>query len=356
MSSINSLILGRAKYLPPSSISQVVFRSLKLVFSKFLLSIGLLFLLSACSDNNNTVEIKLGHGLDTQHPVHLGMQYMADKLVRLSNGEMKIDIYPNQQLGSERQTLELLQIGSVGMTKVSAAVLENFAPNVKVLSLPYIFINKDHAHRVMDSDIGRDLLTESERFWLRGLTFYDAGSRSYYSIDKPILSPDDLVGMKIRVQPSVTAMSMVRAMGGAPTPIAWGELYTALQQGVVDGAENNPPSFYYSRHYEVARYFSLNEHTWVPDVLMISTHLWDRLTKQQQKWLQQAADASAIEQRKLWAIANQDALAAVKAAGVEVIYPDKKPFADAVQDLLNTYTQEPQVYQYIQRIREVAND
>lgn len=351
-----SILCYRTAVLLSSTWRCAILHSIQLINAKRILSIGTIVLLSACADNKSTVEIKLGHGLDTQHPVHLGMQYMADELARASGGEMQIDIYPNQQLGSERQTLELLQIGSVGMTKVSAAVLENFAPNVKVLSLPYIFISKEHAHRVMDSNIGRDLLTESEPFWLRGLVFYDAGSRSYYSVDKPIRSPDDLIGMKVRVQPSVTAMRMVRAMGGAPTPIAWGELYTALQQGVVDAAENNPPSFFYSRHYEVAKYFSLNEHTAVPDVLMISTHLWDRLTPQQQVWLQQAADASAVKQRQLWAIAEQQALSAVKAAGVEVIYPDKKPFADAVEDLLNTYKQEPQVYQYIERIREAANE
>jgi tripartite ATP-independent transporter DctP family solute receptor len=315
-----------------------------------------LLCLSACTQESEQVEIKLGHGLDTQHPVHLGMEFMATELLKISDGQMKIDIYPNQQLGSERQTLELLQIGSVGMTKVSAAVLENFAPNVKVVSLPYIFTSKEHAHRVMDSQIGRDLLTESEPFWLRGLTFYDAGSRSYYSKNKAIRSPDDLKGMKIRVQPSVTAMNMVKAMGGSPTPIAWGELYTALQQGVVDGAENNPPSFYYSRHYEVCKYFTLNEHTAVPDLLMISTRLWDRLNQQQQSWLQQAADASAVHQRKLWAAAEHEALNAVKAAGVEVIYPDKKPFADAVASLLGEYKDEPQVYQYIQRIQEMSND
>ena len=308
-------------------------------------------LLSACSYQSEQIAIKLGHGLDTQHPVHLGMQFMADELAALSNGSMKIEIYPNQQLGSERQTLELLQIGSVGMTKVSAAVLENFAPNVKVVSLPYIFSSKQHSHAVMDSDIGRDLLTESEPFWLRGLTFYDAGSRSYYSTGKPINSPDDLKGLKIRVQPSVTAMSMVSAMGGSPTPIAWGELYTALQQGVVDGAENNPPSFYYSRHYEVAKNYILNEHTSVPDVLMISTHLWDRLSKQQQTWLQAAADASATHQRKLWAQAEEEALNAVKAAGVNVIYPDKKPFAKAVEAMFEEYKSSPEVYNYIKRIK-----
>jgi tripartite ATP-independent transporter DctP family solute receptor len=325
-------------------------------WAKTLGMIVFLWVVYGCSPGTSKVDIKLGHGLDTQHPVHLGMQYMAEELSRLSNGEMHIDIYPNQQLGSERQTLELLQIGSVGMTKVSAAVLENFAPNVKVVSLPYIFRSKSHAHKVMDSEIGRDLLTESEEFWLRGLTFYDAGSRSYYSTDKAVRSPDDLIGMKIRVQPSVTAMSMVKAMGGSPTPIAWGELYTALQQGVVDGAENNPPSFYYSRHYEVSKYFTLNEHTSVPDVLMISTHLWNRLNGQQQAWLQQAADASAIHQRKLWEDAEKEALDAVIAAGVEVIYPNKQPFADAVEGLLSSYKQEPEVYQYIQRIKEAAND
>ncbi|GBL05966.1 TRAP transporter substrate-binding protein [Glaciecola sp. KUL10] len=311
----------------------------------------MLIVLSACSQQSPQVSIKLGHGLDTQHPVHLGMQFMADELAKSSNGTMKIDIYPNQQLGSERQTLELLQIGSVGMTKVSAAVLENFAPNVKVVSLPYIFSSKAHSHAVMDSDIGRDLLTESEQFWLRGLTFYDAGSRSYYSNDKPINTPDDLKGLKIRVQPSVTAMSMVSAMGGAPTPIAWGELYTALQQGVVDGAENNPPSFYYSRHYEVSKFYSINEHTSVPDVLMISTHLWNRLNEQQQAWLQAAADASSVHQRKLWAEAEEEALNAVKAAGVKVIYPDKKPFADAVQAMFEEYKSSPEVYDYIKRIK-----
>ena len=174
------------------------------------------------------MEIKLGHGLDTQHPVHLAMEYMAEQLHTRSNGQMKLTLFPNQQLGSERQILELLQIGSVGMTKVSAAVLENFAPNVKVLSLPYMFLSKAHAHAVLDGDIGRELLVESEPFFLRGLTFYDAGSRSYYSTQKPIETPDDLSGMKIRVQASVTAMNMVKSMGGSPTPIAWGELYTTL--------------------------------------------------------------------------------------------------------------------------------
>nr|WP_136252040.1 TRAP transporter substrate-binding protein [Ningiella ruwaisensis] len=325
-------------------------------FFRIALILSAVFLLSACERSQSIVEIKLGHGLDTQHPVHQGMEHMAKRLDELSDGNMQISIYPSQQLGTERQTLELLQVGSVGMTKVSAAVLENFAPDMKVFGLPYMFTGLEHAYAVYDGEIGKALLRESEPFYLRGLTYYDAGSRSFYSTDKPIKSPSDLQGMKIRVQPSVTAMNMVRQMGGSPTPIAWGELYTALQQGVVDGAENNPPSFYLSRHYEVSRFYTLNEHTFVPDVLVISTHVWNSLNEQQQKWVQQAADESRLVQRKLWKEAEALALAEVKAAGVTVTYPDKAPFSQAVATMFDNYKDEPKTMYYIQRIRALGEE
>jgi tripartite ATP-independent transporter DctP family solute receptor len=186
------------------------------------------------------------------------MEYMADLVYEKSGGKMRIDIYASSQLGSERENVEMLQIGSLAITKVSAAIMESFAPNYRVLNLPYIFKSKEHTYRVLDSEIGRDILLDGQDFWLRGLTFYDSGSRSFYTKDKPIMHPDDLRGLKIRVMPSPSAVNMMRAMGGSPTPISWGELYTALQGGVVDGAENNPPSFYLSHHFEVCRYYSLN--------------------------------------------------------------------------------------------------
>ncbi len=315
-----------------------------------LLLLGGVILNAACGENTAITRIKLAHGLDTGHPVHQAMEFMAQNLAQTSGGEMRIDIYPNQQLGTERQTLELLQIGSVGMTKVSAAVLENFAPNLKVVSLPYIFRDRAHFFRVLDGEVGKTLLQESEPFWLRGLTYYDAGSRSFYSTAKPIITPADLAGLKIRVQPSATAMKLIRKLGGSPTPIAWGELYTSLQQGVVDGAENNPPSFYLSRHYEVAKYYSINEHTSVPDILVISTHVWHKLSKRQQAWLQAAADKSALRQRQLWARAEEEALAAVVEAGVEVFYPDKALFANKVKTMFDDYREDPHVYRYIERI------
>ncbi len=305
----------------------------------------------SCQNLSQSRSIKLGHGLDVTHPVHKGMVYMAERLAEKSDGRLTIEIYPSQQLGTERQCLELLQIGSLGMTKVSAAVLENFAPVTKVLSLPYMFRGSEHAYAVFDGPIGKELLLASEPFYLRGLCFYDAGSRSFYTKTTPIREPADLEGLKIRVQESVTAINLVRAMGGAPTPISYGELYTALQQGVVDGAENNPPSFYTSRHYEVCKFYSLNEHTMVPDVLLINTSVWRSLSEQEQRWLEEAAQESVVFQRQVWKEDSDKALAEVEKAGVEIIRPIKEPFAEKVQPMLESYRSEPRVWEFIQRIQ-----
>ena len=312
---------------------------------------ALLLSSSSCQQVLEKREIKLAHGLDISHPVHKAMEFMAERVKEKSGGKLTVEIFPSGQLGSERESLELLQIGSLGMTKVSAAVMESFSPTFKVLSLPYIFKDKEHYYRVLEGEIGKELLEDGREFWLRGLTYYDAGSRSFYTTNRPIRKPEDLRGLKIRVQDSNTAISMVNAFGGAATPISWGELYTALQQGVVDGAENNPPSFYLSRHYEVSKYYSLNEHTMVPDILMISTKVWDSLTEQEQQWLMEAVEESVPVQRKLWAEAEQEALDAVEAAGVEIIHPDKEPFAELVEPLYETYKAEPAVYSLIERIQ-----
>ena len=230
----------------------MIFRNTYLSSSIIIISV----LLTACSGSQKGKVLKLAHGLDPSHSVHLGMVYMGERLEEMSDGKLRLEIYPSQQLGAERQCVELLQIGSLAMTKVSAAIMEGFAPKYKVLSLPYIFKDKEHSYRVLDGDIGNELLASGSDYWLRGLTFYDAGSRSFYTKDRPIMKPEDLAGLKIRVMKSPTAVNMIRAMGGSPTPISWGELYTALQGGVVDGAENNPPSFYLSHHYEVCKYYA----------------------------------------------------------------------------------------------------
>jgi tripartite ATP-independent transporter DctP family solute receptor len=313
----------------------------------------IVFSLTACGQIKKGRVLKLAHGLDISHPVHHGMVYMADLVDNKSGGNLKIEIYPSGQLGQERECLELLQIGSLAMTKVSASVMENFAPSYKVLSLPYIFRDPAHSYKVMDGEIGNQILQQGQQFWLRGLTFYDAGYRSFYTKNRPVTAPEDLRGLKLRVQPSNTAMNMVRAFGGSPTPISWGELYTALQQGVVDGAENNSPSFYFSRHYEVCKYYSLNEHTAVPDVLLISTVIWKNLSEQEKEWLIESARESAIYQRKLWQESEKFCLEEVQKAGVEIIHPDKEAFAAKVQPLYDAYKDDSELYSLIQQIQAI---
>jgi tripartite ATP-independent transporter DctP family solute receptor len=294
-------------------------------------------MLSSCSRHDDTIVLKLAHVLDTGHSVHQGMVHMAERLDHYSNGSMRIDIYPSGQLGAERETVELVQIGSLAMTKVSAAPLESFVPAMQVFSIPYVFRNREHYFKALDSQVGKELLASVEVARLKGMGYYDSGSRSFYMVDTPIESPIDIKGKKIRVMKSQTAVKMIAAMGGGATPISWGELYTALQQGVVDGAENNPPSFYLSGHYEVCKYYALNEHTSVPDMLLMSSHIWNSLNEQQQEWLQMAVDDSVAYQRELWRVSTEEALAAVQAAGVIVTNPDKQPFMEAVEEMKASY-------------------
>lgn len=279
------------------------------------------------------------------------MVYMAEEMDKRSRGRVRIDVYPSEQLGNERELLEQLQVGALAMAKVSAAVLESFQPSAGVFGLPYLIPDENLYWEILKGDLGRRLLDESATVGLKGLCYYDSGSRSFYTRNRPIHTPADLKGLKIRVQPSPTAVELIRAMGGAATPIPWGELYSALQQGVVDGAENNPPSFYLSRHYEVCRYYTLNQHTRVPDVVAMSLEVWNRLPLDMQELLEEIAWESVDQQRRLWTQSVEDSMREVKAAGVEVIYPDLDPFVEAASPLLDRYEEEKEYGHLIREIR-----
>ena len=202
---------------------------------------------------------------------------------------------------------------------------------------------------VLEGEIGRELLELGKSQKLKGLCYYDAGSRSFYTRTGAVNAPQDLKGLKIRVQNSRTSIQMIDSMGGAATPIAFGELYSALDQGVVDGAENNPPSFLSSRHYEVCPYYSLDEHTMVPDVILIGTESWERLSDEQQQWLKESVDASVPFQRALWATKTKETMATLKDAGVEIIEPDKAPFQQAVAALHDGFKETEAGY-WMQRV------
>lgn len=316
-----------------------------------------LFLLTSCSQKEEAKSLKLSHGLSLDHPVHQALVYFAERVGEKSDGELKVEVYPGGQLGSERQSLELLQIGGLAMTKVSSAVMENFSPKLRVFGYPYIFKDKEHRYKLYDSELGNELLLDGEQYWLRGLTYFDAGSRSFYTTDTPIETPGDLKGLKIRVMQSPTSISLIKSLGGSPTPVSWGELYTALQQGVVEGAENNLPSFYSSRHYEICKNFSLVEHSAIPDILVISTLIYNKLSSEEKKWIQEAAQEAAVKQRELWEIAETEALAAIKEEGVKITYPNKEIFKEESEHIIKDLKEkEPALYSIIQEIKDLGNE
>lgn len=319
---------------------------------KYLLLLLLILALLNCQSQSKVRVIKLAHELDPSHSVHQAMVYMAERLQEKSHGKMRIDIYSSGQLGQERELIELLQIGSLAMTKVSTAPMEAFVPEIQIFGIPYIFQDDAHRWKVLSGDIGKRLLLAGEKFYLRGMGYYDAGSRSFYTKNTPVNVPADLNGLKIRIMMSMTSFKMIEALGGSATPISWGELYTALQQGVVDGAENNPPSFHLSRHYEVCKYYSLDEHTSIPDILLMSTVVWNSLSPQEQAWLQESVDESVEYQKKIWQQSTDEAMREVQKAGVQIITPNKKPFQEAVRQLHLSYKGTP-IYDLIQEIQTI---
>ena len=312
-----------------------------------------LLLLSCRQGVGNVRVLKLAHGLPPTHSVHKGLVFMGERVQELSGGKMRFDIYSSSQLGSENQCIELLQIGSLDITKVNSAALESFVDPFKVFGIPYLFRSRQHFFDVIDGPVGQELLASTEPYWFKGLTYFDSGARSFYTINKPIREPADLKGLKIRVQKSPIAVEMMKTFGGSATPVDWGELYTALQSHVVDGAENNTPSVTTAFHHEVVRYYTVNEHTMCPDVIIISLATWNKLSEEERGWLQQAASEASIYQRQLWNEQEKVSMQEMQAKGMEIVYPDKQPFIDAAAPMLERYRKHPSFQKLIEEIDNV---
>ncbi len=297
--------------------------------------------------------LKLSHNHPRDHAVHKAMDYMAKEVKKLTDGEVRIRIYPDAQLGTQRESMELMQNGALDMVKSNAAELEAFSPAYSAFNLPYLFRDKAHYYAVTSGEVGKEILNSSENSGFIGVTYYDAGARSFYT-SKPIKTPQDLKGLKVRVQPSPSAIAMVKALGGNPTPLAYGELYTALQQGVVDAAENNIPSFSLSRHSEVSKFYSMDEHTMVPDVLVISTKTYNALTTEQQESLLKAAKDSSEYMKKLWAESEAKERKKAEKMGVTFVEPDKTAFVEAVQPMYSDIaSSNPELSKLIGKIKSV---
>ncbi len=316
------------------------------------------FWLGATSPAETAVVIRVPSVLNAGHPTIKAMSHMADDLSRRSGGRIRMQIYPNEQLGPDREVLEMIQFGGLGMTQVSAGVLENFSPKVSVFSLPFLFRDKEHYWKVLDGPVGLEILDASLHCRLKGLAYYDAGARSFYlsrKCGRVIRRPEDLKGLQIRAQRSRTASRMIEVLGAKPMAIPWGELFTALDTGTVDGAENNPPSLLTSRQHEVTYSYSLNEHTRVPDMLVIGVDVWNRLDGVERAWLLESARASSIHQRKMWEESENEALEAIRRSGVVIeTGADREAFRRAVAPMYeDPEYRAPQIRGLIERIAAV---
>ncbi len=316
---------------------QKIFRSVKKFHPILLITI---FTLSACTSKQEKV-VRLAHTLPTDHPVHQALVSFNEELQKLSKNSMRIDLYPSGQLGNERQVLELLQIGSISITKVSAATLANFIEEYEIFGTPYLFESDSQMFANLNNKLGESLLALGEDKRLKGLCFYNAGARSFYTTSTPINSPKDVKGKKIRVMNHKNSTQMVNHLGGLATPMAYSELYAALAQKVVDGAENNIPSFYSSKHYEICKHYSFDEHLRIPDVLVVSTTFLNTLSKQEQSWLYKAAKKSSEKQKVLWADYRSKALVSLKEQGVKFTYPKQILFKDKTDEITKRLKEKP---------------
>lgn len=286
------------------------------------------------------INLKLGHVLDIQHPVHKSMEYWAERVKEKSEGRIEISIYPSGQLGEEKDLVEQLQMATLDFTKVSSSVLESFIPEMKLFGIPYLFRDEDHKWKILNGPVGKEILNSAEKKGMIGLGYYEAGERSFYTIDTPIKTADDLKNLKIRVIKSPMAIELLKTLGASPTPISWGELYTALQQGTVDGAENNPPSIVSARHYEVCKYYSLDKHTSPMDVVLASKSSWQKLSSEDKEIMMDALNESIEYQRKLWKETVEENFKTLEEAGVEIIYPDIESFVNKAQPIYEKYSQD----------------
>lgn len=265
------------------------------------------------------------------YPTVAAVEYMGDLLEERSGGRLCIEVYHSAQLGQEADTIEQTQLGVIDLNRVSLGPFNNIIEETKVFSLPFIFRSTDHMHRVVDGEIGDEVLAAFGNHNLVGLAYFDGGSRSFYNSERPIRSIEDMAGLSFRVMQSDVFVDMVNALGANATPMPFGEVYSAIQTGVIDGAENNWPSYESTGHFEVAGYYTLNQHLIVPEVLVMSQASWNRLSADDQALIRQAARDAVPHMRELWAAREAASEEIVRAAGVEIIEEiDKTPFIEAM--------------------------
>lgn len=275
------------------------------------------------------------------YPTVVAVEHMGKKLEAATNGRLSVQMYAAMQLGGEKEAIEQAQIGALQLARVSVGALGPVVDDLNVFNLPFLFRDTAHMEKVIDGPIGDELLakvTDSPQTRLVGLCWMDAGARSMYDTRRAIRSIDDLKGLKVRVMGNPMFVDMMNALGGNGVSMGYDQVFSALQTGVVDGAENNPPSFVFDNHYQVAKHYTLTEHLIVPEILVFSRRTWDTLSKDDQALLKKVGREAQLEERELWHQTEQQAFDKMRASGVDVInVADRKPFQDAVKPVWDKY-------------------
>jgi len=286
------------------------------------------------------------------YPTVTAVQEMGRLIEERTGGRICVEVFHSAQLGEEKDTIEQTRFGVIDLNRISMAPFNGLIPETAILSLPYLFRDVDHLHKVLDGPIGQQILDTFTAQDLIALAYYDPGARSFYNRVKPIKSIGDLKGMKFRVIQSDVFVDMAAALGANAVPMPYGEVYSAIETGVIDGAENNWPSYESSGHYEVAKFYTLDEHTMVPEVLVMSKTAFEKLSPEDQALIAKTARQTQLEQRKLWYAMEEKALAEMKAQGVELVQiGDKEAFRAAVKPVWDKHG--AQLAALIERIQAV---
>ena len=277
---------------------------------------------------------------DEDYPTTLGGQYFANLVEEKTNGRIRILIQHSGERGNESQVISQLKYGGVDFARISISELTNEIKALNVLQLPYLYENSEHMWKVLDGKIGDYFLDVVSRYEMIGLSWYDAGARNFYTKDRQIQKLEDFEGLKIRVQESDMMASMVEHLGGEPVKKPYSEVYSLLEKSEADGAENNWPSYESMEHYEVAGYYTLDEHIRIPELQICSKHTWEKLSEEDQQIILECAKESSIYQRKLWKEQETKSRELAVSAGAEVVHlstVEKKKFRKAVEPLFERY-------------------
>ena len=307
------------------------------------------------AEAQSKLELKASDVHPAGYPTVVAVENFGKKLEQATGGRITVKMFPSMQLGGEKEAIEQAQIGAIQLARVSVGALGPVIDELNVFNLPFLFRNTAHMQQVIDGPIGRELLdkiTDNPKAGLVGLCWMDAGARSMYDTKKPIVSLSDLKGMKMRVMGNPMFVDMMNALGGNGVAMGYDQVFSALQTGVVDGAENNPPSFVFDNHFTVAKYYTLTEHLIVPEVLVMSKKTWDGLSKEDQELVRKFSREAQLEERKLWQEYETQAMAKAKAAGIQIIdVADKTAFQAAVKPVWDKYG--PRFADIIKRIQDV---